>query len=178
VNSTACCSCDDRKAKQVHAIFPGGDEPSAKQDLAIFPGGDEPIEGLCGLGCLWLIHDNKLIVAGFLPGSDAPRAGVKTGDILQEVDNVIVVSTITQTGQDHPAGKLMVGDWGTTCTLRFLRVKDDSLDASSHSSSSAPPADSTQISDCLVAEQVTCRVVRLLPIKPPGAQSNSTGINF
>ena len=37
-------------------------------------------------GILWINNKDKLVVAGFTPGSQAKQAGVVCGDILRKVD--------------------------------------------------------------------------------------------
>jgi S1-C subfamily serine protease len=40
----------------------------------------------CVTGILWINNKDKLVVAGFTPGSQAKQAGVLCGDILRKVD--------------------------------------------------------------------------------------------
>mmetsp|Transcript_12286 Transcript_12286/g.19354 ORF Transcript_12286/g.19354 Transcript_12286/m.19354 type:complete len:152 (-) Transcript_12286:1074-1529(-) len=74
-----------------------------------------------GLGILWLVRSEKLIVCGFVPGSTARKQGVKCGDILKSVDAVDMLHFKTHKGR-HPAGEYMVGDRATVCQLELLRV--------------------------------------------------------
>ena len=48
-------------------------------------------DGVCP-GILWLVNKDKLVVAGFTPGSQAKQAGVTCGDILRKVDGKDVLS--------------------------------------------------------------------------------------
>jgi S1-C subfamily serine protease len=41
---------------------------------------------MCVTGILWINNKDKLVVAGFTPGSQAKQAGVLCGDILRKVD--------------------------------------------------------------------------------------------
>jgi len=41
---------------------------------------------VCVTGILWINNKDKLVVAGFTPGSQAKQAGVLCGDILRKVD--------------------------------------------------------------------------------------------
>jgi len=52
-------------------------------------------ESVCA-GILWLVKKDKLVVAGFAPGSQAKQAGVICGDILQRVDGKDVLSMKAQ----------------------------------------------------------------------------------
>ncbi len=40
---------------------------------------------------MWLVRNNRLIVAGFDPDSSAKKAGLECGDILREVQGVEVI---------------------------------------------------------------------------------------
>ena len=42
-------------------------------------------------GILWINNKDKLVVAGFTPGSQAKQAGVVCGDILRKVDGMDVL---------------------------------------------------------------------------------------
>jgi len=76
-----------------------------------------------GVGILWLCRKNKLLVAGFAPGSLARTCGVKAGDILKSVDgrDVLGMTVDKRTGK-HEAGILMGGTRGSECKLELLRV--------------------------------------------------------
>mmetsp|Transcript_23075 Transcript_23075/g.47137 ORF Transcript_23075/g.47137 Transcript_23075/m.47137 type:complete len:154 (+) Transcript_23075:33-494(+) len=111
----------------------------------------------CGLGLVWLVQNNQLVVAGFVRGSDAERAGVLAGDILLEVDGKSAVGSV-HTGGDagrHPAGRMMAGPWGSPCLLKLSRVKDSA------------EAGGGEGRDLVIYQQVLCRVFRLLPLEPP-----------
>mmetsp|Transcript_61111 Transcript_61111/g.144220 ORF Transcript_61111/g.144220 Transcript_61111/m.144220 type:complete len:169 (+) Transcript_61111:214-720(+) len=137
------------------------------------PVSDTPVH-LAQLGIVWLVQENQLIVAGFAPGSDAERAGVRAGDILQEVDGISAMSSIRRRGTDpanHPAGKLMVGPWGTACTLKLCRHKESEEESAGRSVPDAEGAASPH-NELVILEQVTCKVFRLRPLarrQPPHA---------
>jgi len=47
-------------------------------------------------GILWLVNKDKLVVAGFMPGSQAKQASVTRGDVLRKVDDKDVLQMKAQ----------------------------------------------------------------------------------
>eukprot|EP00277_Geminigera_cryophila_P003601 CAMPEP_0179415636 /NCGR_PEP_ID=MMETSP0799-20121207/6340_1 /TAXON_ID=46947 /ORGANISM="Geminigera cryophila, Strain CCMP2564" /LENGTH=184 /DNA_ID=CAMNT_0021188393 /DNA_START=171 /DNA_END=725 /DNA_ORIENTATION=- len=74
-----------------------------------------------GPGILWLVNKDKLVVAGFTPGSQAKQASVTRGDVLRKVDDKDVLQMKAQ-GQKHPAGSLLLGPHASMVQLTLLRV--------------------------------------------------------
>lgn len=62
-----------------------------------------------GVGVLWLVKQNKLIVTGFARGSAAREAGVRAGDILKAVDDIDVFHMAHATLGVNPVGQLLSG---------------------------------------------------------------------
>lgn len=82
-------------------------------------------------GILWIVNKDKLVVAGFTPGSQAKQAGVCCGDILRKVDGRDVLSMRVQ-GQKHPAGSLLLGAHASMVRVTVLRVDKDAKTVTSN----------------------------------------------
>mmetsp|Transcript_13465 Transcript_13465/g.31653 ORF Transcript_13465/g.31653 Transcript_13465/m.31653 type:complete len:142 (+) Transcript_13465:199-624(+) len=74
-----------------------------------------------GVGVLWLVKQNKLIVTGFARGSAAREAGVRAGDILKAVDDIDVFHMAHATLGVNPVGQLLSGPVNSECKLTLLR---------------------------------------------------------
>ena len=61
---------------------------------------------MCVTGILWINNKDKLVVAGFTPGSQAKQAGVLCGDILRKVDGQDVLKMKSEV-QAWPQAMLM-----------------------------------------------------------------------
>lgn len=90
-----------------------------------------------GLGILWLVRGNKLIVAGFSPDSQAREAGVLAGDILKAVDGYDFMKEKIDDKGRHRAGNLMLGAPKTMCRLVLLRLKPGQKSSSAQDISSS-----------------------------------------
>eukprot|EP00288_Rhodomonas_lens_P019599 CAMPEP_0177691772 /NCGR_PEP_ID=MMETSP0484_2-20121128/1492_1 /TAXON_ID=354590 /ORGANISM="Rhodomonas lens, Strain RHODO" /LENGTH=183 /DNA_ID=CAMNT_0019202433 /DNA_START=133 /DNA_END=684 /DNA_ORIENTATION=+ len=129
-----------------------------------------------GVGLLWLVRNDKLIVAGFGKGSDGPRAGVRMGDILAQIDGNMVLDLKSVNGK-HPAQDMMVGTRNTVCEIKLLRVHESEKAMqrrSSFNSGGSPavtPPSSNDISDDVKLKEVTCIVKRLVPMNGVGITS-------
>eukprot|EP00961_Rhodomonas_salina_P051627 693445-Rhodomonas_salina.2 len=79
-----------------------------------------------------MMRNDKLVVAGFPVGSLAKQLGVRHGDILKSPARTAAMKCPALTSQmdvsqgKHPAGDLMLGTYGTTCRMIFLRVAEGS----------------------------------------------------
>ncbi|KAJ1470236.1 hypothetical protein T484DRAFT_1980491, partial [Baffinella frigidus] len=81
------------------------------------------------MGVKWLIRNNKLVVGSFSAWSVADKLGVKHGDILRSVDGADVLAMVSAPDGTHPAMRLLSGDYGSLCNLRFMRVDQEQVKA-------------------------------------------------
>eukprot|EP00287_Rhodomonas_sp_CCMP768_P015652 CAMPEP_0196758816 /NCGR_PEP_ID=MMETSP1091-20130531/104383_1 /TAXON_ID=302021 /ORGANISM="Rhodomonas sp., Strain CCMP768" /LENGTH=151 /DNA_ID=CAMNT_0042107649 /DNA_START=374 /DNA_END=830 /DNA_ORIENTATION=+ len=81
-----------------------------------------------GLGILWMVRNDKLVIAGFMPGSKARDAGARQGDILRAVDQRDVLALKTGPDGSHPAQSMMLGPQNSICVLSILRADINSND--------------------------------------------------
>ena len=76
--------------------------------------------GFAGIGISFGIKNEKIVIEEVLENSPAEKAGIKAGDVIVKVDDLILGAMKSPEDMD-PAVKKMRGDAGTTVKIDFLR---------------------------------------------------------
>lgn len=104
----------------IDGIFENIDDPYTRYltpeefDEAVNSGNEE----YCGIGIHMSLtrDDGQAIIVGVMPGTPAKRAGIKSGDIIKKVGNMIVTSD-----NYYEASNAIKGEEGTSIKLTVIR---------------------------------------------------------